>query len=559
MKFPFLPFFLVSLFLVGCGNETPSSQSATVELPSLIPEIDVAGVKPKPMGYVKMISMPRLIKKVVSVASAVKPDPQVAMLPMMAGMALGDPALTSIDPDMPTTMVVFEDITFGGLPSFVLAMKLAADSPVKKQVENIGMKTIEVDGWTLATMNPDFFEQVKDWSSVMSFAQEKPQDDIEIGVLMGKFFKNLPKMKTSVIDALTKTPLAPETKSNLGHFIHILLDEFATLEATKIDFSLSAQEIVIRATMSAKKETELFKLLSAEMKPFSLAEAKYISANGWMDMLVNFNSDSLSEYITYLIQKMDKTDYTAQWKEVFSKSLSMIRESNKLYGGQAAMSFGISNIENPMSFVQLLNTQATPEQWNKSTKESIAILQQLFSDSDELKELGFKYDVTIVDDSKVDGVQVYLMNVDTGNDLKTLDYLNTISTYFAVRDGLYMGATSKKQLLNLLNANKNDKSAENNLMEVINLKQGEIISWRLDVVGYAKMIVSMMDNLVSNPLVIFGDVMEDFENLQIPPVTGSSKLGGGRVDAEVRIPLKSIKAGVDYLESVTQNEAQEIK
>ena len=429
MKFPFLPFFLVSLFLVGCGNETPSSQSATVELPSLIPEIDVAGVKPKPMGYVKMISMPRLIKKVVSVASAVKPDPQVAMLPMMAGMALGDPALTSIDPDMPTTMVVFEDITFGGLPSFVLAMKLAADSPVKKQVENIGMKTIEVDGWTLATMNPDFFEQVKDWSSVMSFAQEKPQDDIEIGVLMGKFFKNLPKMKTSVIDALTKTPLAPETKSNLGHFIHILLDEFATLEATKIDFSLSAQEIVIRATMSAKKETELFKLLSAEMKPFSLAEAKYISANGWMDMLVNFNSDSLSEYITYLIQKMDKTDYTAQWKEVFSKSLSMIRESNKLYGGQAAMSFGISNIENPMSFVQLLNTQATPEQWNKSTKESIAILQQLFSDSDELKELGFKYDVTIVDDSKVDGVQVYLMNVDTGNDLKTLDYLNTCLLY----------------------------------------------------------------------------------------------------------------------------------
>lgn len=559
MKFPFLPFFLVSLFLVGCGNETPSSQSATVELPSLIPEIDVAGVEPKPMGYVKMISMPRLIKKVVSVASAVKPDPQVAMLPMMAGMALGDPALTSIDPDMPTTMVVFDDITFGGLPSFVLAMKLAADSPVKKQVENIGMKTIEVDGWTLATMNPDFFEQVKDWSSVMSFAQEKPQDDIEIGVLMGKFFKNLPKMKTSVIDALTKTPLAPETKTNLGHFIHILLDEFATLEATKIDFSLSAQEIVIRATMSAKKETELFKLLSAEMKPFSLAEAKYISAYGWMDMLVNFNSDSLSEYITYLIQKMDKTDYTAQWKEVFSKSLSMIRESNKLYGGQAAMSFGISNTENPMSFVQLLNTQATPEQWNKSTKESIAILQQLFSDSDELKELGFKYDVTIVDDSKVDGVQVYLMNVDTGNDLKTLDYLNTISTYFAVRDGLYMGATSKKQLLNLLNANKNDKSAENNLMEVINLKQGEIISWRLDVVGYAKMIVSMMDNLVSNPLVIFGDVMEDFENLQIPPVTGSSKLGGGRVDAEVRIPLKSIKAGVDYLESVTQNEAQEIK
>lgn len=44
MKFTFLPFFLATFFLVGCGNEkSSSSQSASLELPSLIPEIDVVG------------------------------------------------------------------------------------------------------------------------------------------------------------------------------------------------------------------------------------------------------------------------------------------------------------------------------------------------------------------------------------------------------------------------------------------------------------------------------------------------------------------------------------
>jgi hypothetical protein len=35
-----------------------------------------------------------------------------------------------------------------------------------------------------------------------------------------------------------------------------------------------------------------------------------------------------------------------------------------------------------------------------------------------------------------------------------------------------------------------------------------------------------------------------------PAVTGSAKLGQGRLSTEVSIPLQSIKAGVDYIESL---------
>ena len=88
---------------------------------------------------------------------------------------------------------------------------------------------------------------------------------------------------------------------------------------------------------------------------------------------------------------------------------------------------------------------------------------------------------------------------------------------------------------------------------MINLEQGQIISWRLDLKHYAQMIMSMVNLGGINPL---GDVMEGLENLQILPVTGSSKLGGGRVDSEVRIPVKSIKAGFDFFESYTLKESE---
>lgn len=563
-KYLCLPFLVAILFLLSCGKEnSPSSEIVRVELPPLVPEFVVDGIEPKPLGYLKTISFPQLIKKVVSVASAIKPGPQVAMLPMMVGMALGDPALTSIDPTASTTMIVFDDLILGGAPSFVLAIKLTAESPVQKQAENIGMNTIEVDGWTLATMNSDLFEQVKDWSSVLSFAQINPENDIEIGVLMGKVFQDLPTMKASALGALSLTPFSPEIQTNLGYLTDILIDELTTVDAAKFDFSLSVEEIILRTTVSAKKETELFNLLDAEMKPFSLDEAKYVSGDGWMDMLVNFNPESLAKYISYLIQKMEKSVDNQQWKEVFTKSLVMMEEGNKLYGGQAAMSYGISDDEDPISFVQVGNTLATAEQWNKLITESISMIQQNFPAGDDLEKLGMKYDIKFVDDSKIDGVQINRMDININftsdlniTDLPPSEYSNTTSSYLAVSDGLYMNATSKEKLLNLLDAKKNDKPVENNLAELINLEQGQIISWRLDIGGYAKMIVSMADNLVSNSLVTFGDVMEDLENLQIPPVTGSSKLGGGRVDSEVRIPVKSIKAGFDFFESYTQKESE---
>jgi hypothetical protein len=55
------------------------------------------------------------------------------------------------------------------------------------------------------------------------------------------------------------------------------------------------------------------------------------------------------------------------------------------------------------------------------------------------------------------------------------------------------------------------------------------------------------------------DAIQGLKELKIPSVTGSASLGGGRVSTEIRIPLESIKAGVDYFESMKGGEMKSIE
>jgi hypothetical protein len=43
--------------------------------------------------------------------------------------------------------------------------------------------------------------------------------------------------------------------------------------------------------------------------------------------------------------------------------------------------------------------------------------------------------------------------------------------------------------------------------------------------------------------------VEGFTKLDLAPVTGSISVGEGRFSTDVKVPLKTIKAGVDYFES----------
>ena len=377
MKKLHLPVFLLSsLFFLGCAKDDTKTEKEleTPLLPPLMPEMEFSGTEAKAIGYIKTTSLPKLIQKAVSVANAVKPGPQVAMLPAMAGLALGDPALTSVDQEAPITALVFDDFSLGGLPSFVLVMKLSPESPVIKQAENMNMQTMEVDGWTLATMNPQLFKEVEDWSSLLSFAKESPEEDIEMVISMDVFWENLPKMKKSAVEAIEFSTLPPDSKVDAGQIVEVLLDELATTEATKLELMLSESEIGFKSTLSAKTETALFTFLSSKTETQSMEVSKYISGDGWMDMLISLNTDSMSIYFDHLFGLLKDSVNNEEWENGFSKFISLMDNSIPLYGGQVATSYRNSaKGKNPISFVQVGELKGSEEEINNVMNEWVVL------------------------------------------------------------------------------------------------------------------------------------------------------------------------------------------
>ena len=66
----------------------------------------------------------------------------------------------------------------------------------------------------------------------------------------------------------------------------------------------------------------------------------------------------------------------------------------------------------------------------------------------------------------------------------------------------------------------------------------------MDMVKYASLILGASEI----PLASLA-IEEKLSKMELAPVTGSMSVGDGRVSADVRIPLKTIKAGVDYFEN----------
>ena len=564
MKKIHLLILLPYLFLIfGCekNNSSTANESVTEPLPPLMPEVEFSGTDAKAIGYIKTIALPKLIQKAVSIAQAVKPGPQVAMLPAMAGLALGDPALTSVDQEAPVTALVFDDFSLGGLPSFVLAMKLSPESPVIKQAENMNMQTMEVDGWTLATMNPQLFKEVEDWSSLLSFAKESPKEDIEMVISMNVFWENLPKIKKSAVEAIEFSTLPPDSKVDAGQIVEALLDELASTEATKLELMLSESEIGFKSTLSAKTETALFTFLSSKTETQSMEVSKYISGDGWMDMLISLNTDSMSIYFDHLFIMLKESVNNKEWKNGFSKFISLMDNSMKLYGGQIATSYRNSaKGKAPISFVQVGEMKGSEEEINNVMNEWVVLLQDMFSKIDPGNEFNINYEINLTEDSEIDGSQVYRFGMKMNADDSELDtllssYTDTTS-YYMIRDGFYFMTSSKRDLKELYNSFKNKKPVEGNLASEMTLEPGQFMSWRLNLAGYAEMVMSMVNLGGVN---IMGDAIQGLKELKIPPVTGSAHLGGGRVSTEVRIPLESIKAGVDYFESMKGGEMKSIE
>ncbi len=94
----------LTLFFTGYGESI-----AKPEPDLLVPKIELAGSKVQPFAYAKTIALPKLLQKATMIAQAIRPNPENAAIPLMAGTALGDPSLVSVDPKRPVSFFLFDE------------------------------------------------------------------------------------------------------------------------------------------------------------------------------------------------------------------------------------------------------------------------------------------------------------------------------------------------------------------------------------------------------------------------------------------------------------------
>lgn len=558
-------------FFSGCGGESTTSvddanDSAAVEtstpnvpvtpkLPPLAPAIELAGAETQPFAYLKTIALPKLLQKAVAVAQAVKPDPQIAMLPALAGMALGDLSLASIDANASMTLFLFDELG-GDDPTFVFAVKLSEDSPVRKQAESLDLMLADRDGWTLATKAPELFSQVKDWSPLLKVAEQSPQGELEIGILFQPVWQEMPKIKATVEGGLTMSPFDEETQANLAKLIHVILDEVASLDAAKFNLFLSTEEIVARFAMSAKGGTALSTMFSSKANGGNPSVAKYVESGGFLDAVLNYEMSGFIAYVNHVIDRLSPV-IEGELKAILIQYKEMMAEMSKLYGGQVAMSYDVSAESNAMNIVQIGTTKASPEEFGKLFSESLKLSQDfidgIFEQIDVIEEMGIKYELEHTESEPVEGVPTYRysMKMDMGEANASLfptelPYSNMTYLY-AVTNDHYLMAMDETQLGSLIQVVKGGNGVKNSLAESLPLQPGQSARWSMDVKKYIKLIIGSMGGLLDDES--NQKFSQAIEKLELAPITGSLSVDDGRFSTDVSIPLKTIKAGVDYFES----------
>ena len=231
------PSFCLAYIVLGCASSLSlDSLHANPPPRQLFPKFEAPGAKIQPVAYAKTIPLPSLIQKLQNLANEVQPqNNQAQLLPVLVGAFLGDPTLASVSPDHSSTVIFFDDFQEKNA-SILGVFKLKPNGSIPAQIKAQGLSVKEIDGWTMVTNKPKLIKQIKDWSSIIRFAEWQPPTTIEFGWLLNTFHDDL-------VDQMNHQ--VPSRSKDEDLVIDLLLEEFTNLEAIKFSLSLLEQEIVL--------------------------------------------------------------------------------------------------------------------------------------------------------------------------------------------------------------------------------------------------------------------------------------------------------------------------
>ena len=558
MKILSLSFCLSSLILANASSLLVCSLHATPPPRQLFPKLEAPGAEVQPVAYAKTTPLPSLIKKLQSLAKEVQPENnQTQLLPVIVGAFLGDPTLSSVSPDHSSTVILFDDLQEKNA-TILGVFKLDPNSPIPAQIKTQGLSIKEIEGWTMVSNKPGLFEQVKDWSSIIRFADWQPPTTFEFGCLLNTFHDDLSDQMNHHV---------PSPSKDEGLVINLLLEEFTNLEAIKFSLSLLEQEIVFNLRVSARDGTQLDKLFSSLPPSQNLDREKgvsqFVQSGGWMEGVMNLNVSSHAAYLEHLFVKLEKGLKDKEVKQLVSSGLSMIRKSTKLYSGDSATSYRDLGDGDPLGYVQVGSTTASIGDFKDIIAETNVFFEQLLVKIATFSSEGsadFKPNFVVKKSKPIDGTEVLSVKVNLGPHTKVAKVLSFANqtVYYCLHDGKYIAATGRKALRKSLRAVKSGKPLKNNLSKKLTLGPKHAAAWQWDLLGYGK----LLGNELKGSGLTFShwtQLIDQAKKMKIPPISGNAGHGNGQYFLQTSIPVKTIRAITELGSSAYINKANQIR
>ena len=539
MKILSLSFCLSSLILASASSLLVCSLHATPPPRQLFPKLEAPGAEVQPVAYAKTTPLPSLIKKLQSLANEVQPENnQTQLLPVIVGAFLGDPTLSSVSPDHSSTVILFDD--FQEKNATILGVfKLDPNSPIPAQIKTQGLSVKEIEGWTMVSNKPGLFEEVKDWSSIIRFAEWQPPTTVEFGCLLNTFHDDL-------FDQMNHH--APSHSKDEGLVINLLLEELTNVEAITFSLSLLEKEVVLNLRVSARDGTELDKLFSSLPPSQNLDREKrvsqFVQSGGWMEGVTNLNIASHAVYLEYLLVKLEKGLKDKEIKQFVSSVLSMIRKGTKLYSGHSAISYRDLGDGDLLGYVEVGSTEASIGDFKELLAETNTFFnQEAFSGADAPD---WKPNFVVKEAKPIDGTEVLFVKVNLERETKgsKVSSFANQNLYYCVHEGKSVTATSRKALRQSLRAVKSGKPLKDNLSKKITLGPQHAVAWQLDLLGYGKLIGNVLKESGLN-LSQWTQEIERAQKMKIPPISGNVGHGNGQYFLQTSIPVKTIRAIVE--------------
>ena len=538
MKILSLSFSLALLVLTSASSLLVYSLHATPPPRQLFPKFETPGAEVQPVAYAKTIPLPSLIQKLQSLANEVQPqNNQAQLLPVLIGAFLGDPTLSSVSPDHSSTVIIFDD--FQEKNATILGVfKLNPNSSIPAQIKAQRLSVKEIEGWTMVTNKPKLIKQIKDWSSIIRFADWKPSATIEFGWL-------LEKLNEDISVQINKKEISPDPKL----VIKLFLKEFENLEAIKFSLSILEKEVVLNLKASARDGTELDKLFSSLPPSQNIKRengvSQFVQSGGWMEGVMNLNVSSHASYLEHLLVKLEKGLKDKETKQLVSSVLSMVRKATTLYSGHTATSYLDLGDGDPLGYVQVGSTEASIADFKDFLAETNAFFEQFLVQIETLSgsdSSDFKPNFLVKKANPIDGTEVLFVKVNLEPETKgsNISSFSNQSVYYCVHDGKYIAATSRKALRKTLRAVKLGKPLKNNLSKKIILGPQHAVAWQLDLLGYGELIGNVLKESGLN-LSHWTQAIDQAEKMNIPPISGNVGHGNGQYFLETSIPVKTIR------------------